>query len=301
MNRMKYFNIHRVCQVGLLAMAILFSKLDVSAQTSDFQRRYDLLVARVGHGGLGVETLIREWERSDSTNVRMLVAKFDYFFSKSQKEVVVSKNKPKYLGMDHLFSLQDSLGNKVYYFREMIYDDELYSQALKTAERLVALYPDDLDHHFTKANALIAYEKENPDMAYAYLKELVNLDKSRQRPWNYEGVKREPEFFPDAIQVYCREFYAVSSPASMKVFHDLSLYMSTLYPQETCFLSNVATYYLVAEENPKTALKYYRKVLKKNKSDEVALRNSVVAARKSGNRKLEAKYHQALIDYGYIK
>ena len=298
---MKLFDIHRISKVGLLAVAILFFELNISAQTSDFQRRYDLLVSRVGHSGLGVETLIKEWEKCDSTNVRMLVAKFDYYFSKSQKEVVVTKTKSKYLGMDPLLSLQDSLGNKVYYFREMIYDDEPFSQALKTAERLSSLYPDDLDHRFMKANALIAYEKENPDMAYAYLKELVELDQIRLRPWNYEGRKQKPGFFPDAIQEYCREFYAVSSQASMKVFHDLSLYMSTLYPQETCFLSNVATYYLVALDNPKAALKYYGKVLKKNKSDEVALRNSVVAARKLGNKKLETKCRQALIDNGYIK
>lgn len=298
---MKIFKIHRFLHAVVLAAVFMSAEPEVSAQTSDFQRRYDLLVSRVGHSGIGVETLIKDWEKADSTNRSMLVAKFDFYFSKSQKEVVVTKSQQKYLGMDPLLSLQDSLGKKVYYFREMTYDDELFSQALKTAERLVALYPDELDHHFTKANALVAYEKENPDMAYAYLSDMIKLDQERQKPWNYEGKKMEPGFFADAIQEYCREFYAVGSQASMKAFCDLSMNMSKLYPQETCFISNVATYYLVAEDDPKAALKYYGKVLKKVKNDEVALRNSLVAARKAGNKKLQAKYRQALIDYGYMK
>ena len=47
---------------------------------------------------------------------------------------------------------------------------------------------------------------------------------------------------------------------------------------------------MVVKEDYKTALKYYNKVLKKNPSDAVALQNCVIAARKSGNTKLETKY-----------
>lgn len=63
----------------------------------------------------------------------------------------------------------------------------------------------------------------------------------------------------------------------------------------------MATYYLVAKDDPKTALKYYNKVLKKVKDDETALRNSYVAASKLKNDKLKEKYRKQLVQYGYAK
>jgi tetratricopeptide (TPR) repeat protein len=203
--------------------------------------------------------------------------------------------------MEPLLSLKDSTGAPVYYFREMLYDDELFAKALKTADRLVSLYPDDLDYRFLKANALVAYEKESPDMAYAYLSDLITENASRTRPWNYEGKKMEQGFFPEAMQEYCRSFYLVGGDAAMNVFFSLSKRLWELYPSNVCFLSNMATYYLVAQDDPKTALKYYNKVLKKVKDDQTALRNSYVAASKLKNDKLKEKYRQQLVQYGYIK
>lgn len=285
----------------LITLSLILSSVTLSAQTTDYEKRYNNLIARVGPSGLGVETLLNMWASADSLDRKMLQARFDFYFSKSQAEVVVTKPQKKYLGMDPLLSLTDSLGKSVYYYRELSYDDELFSKALGTAEKLVSLYPDELEYYFLKANALIAYEKENPDMAYAYLSDLIDVDQARKKPWNFEGEKMEKGFFADAMQEYCRTFYTVGSTSSMKAFLHLSERMNKLYPANTYFLSNIATYYLVSENKPKLALKYYNKVLKKVKNDEVALRNSLVAARKIGDAKLEAKYRQQLIDNGYVK
>lgn len=299
MSKMNSLKIYRCWSICLLIVLLLVSVNGVHAQTMNYQKRYDLLVSRVGHSGIGVETLIKEWEMADSTSQNMLQAKFDYYFSKSQTESVVVKPQKKFLGMDPLLSLQDSTGNKVYYFREISYDDEYFSQALKTAERLISLYPDELANFFLKANALVAYEKENPDMAYAFLSDLITAAQTRTRPWNYNGVKMEADFFPDAMQEYCGTFYNVGTEASRKVFFDLSVRLNKLFPNKLYFINNIATYYLVQERKPKTALKYYNKVLKKKPDDEAALKNSVIAAHQCQDKKLEEKYRQLLVKYGY--
>lgn len=299
MNKMSVRKIKGYLSVCMLTVSLLVSINGTKAQTTDFQRKYDLLVSRVGHSGVGIETLIKEWEKADSLAQNMLLAKFDYFFSKSQTETVVVKSQKKYLGMDPVLSLQDTLGKKVYYFREVSYDDELFSKALGTAEKLISLYPDELSNFFLKANALVAYEKENPDMAYAFLSDLISLSQTRTRPWNYNGEKMDESFFPDAMQEYCGTFYNVGSAASRKVFFDLSVRLNKLYPKKLYFINNIATYYLVQEQKPKTALKYYNKVLKKAQDDEAALRNCVVAARQCKDNKLEEKYRQLLVKYGY--
>lgn len=287
-------------KIYILALAVLIASA-VSAQTVNYENRYNLLVSKVGPSGVGVETLLDKWQAADSTDRKMLSAWFEYYLAKSQSEQVVKKSQKKYLGMEPLLSLKDSTGASVYYFREMFYDDELFAKALKTADRLASLYPDDLDYRFLKANALVAYEKDSPDMASAYLSDLIAENTLRKKPWNYEGKKMESGFFPDAMQEYCRSFYLVGGDAAMNVFFALSKRLHELYPSNMCFLSNVATYYLVAKNDPKTALKHYNKVLKKVKDDETALRNAYVAANKLENSKLKEKYRQQLVQYGYVK
>ena len=287
-------------KICFMTLALL-AAVTVSAQSVNFEKRYDLLVSQVGPGGVGVETLLDKWQAADSTNRKMLSARFEYYFTKAQSEQVVKKPQKKYLGMDPLLSLKDSAGVPVYYYREIFYDDEYFALALKAADKVASLYPDDLDYRFMKANALVAYEKESPDMASAYLYDLIAENTSRTRPWNYEGQKRDDGFFPDAMQEYCRTFYTVGSESAMNVFFSLSKRLCELYPSNVCFLSNMATYYLVAKNDPKTALKHYGKVLKKVKDDETALRNSYVAAGKLGNDKLKEKYRQQLVQYGYVK
>lgn len=287
-------------KICFMTLAVLVAAT-VSAQSVNYEKRYELLVSQVGPGGVGVETLLDKWQAADSTNRKMLSARFEYYFTKAQSEEVVKKSQKKYLGMDPLLSLKDSAGVPVYYYREMFYDDEYFALALKAADKVAALYPDDIDYRFMKTNALVAYEKEHPDMAFAYLTDLVAENVSRTRPWNYNGQKMDDGFFPDAMQEYCRTFYTVGSEASMNVFFSLSKRLWELYPSNVCFLSNMATYYLVAKDDPKTALKYYNKVLKKVKDDETALRNSYVAASKLKNDKLKEKYRKQLVQYGYAK
>lgn len=298
---MNKFMVFRILTALSLIIGSLSVSTSVCAQSPNYESRYNLLVSQLGPAGIGIETLLQKWEAVDSTDRKMLLAKFDYYFTKSQSEQVVKKSQNKYLGMDPLLSLKDSTGTPVYYYKEQVYDDELFAKALKVADRLAAFYPDDLEYRFLKANALIAYEKESPDMATAYLSDLISQDQSRTRPWNYEGNKQDKNFFPDSMQEYCRTFYTIGSDAAMETFLSLSKHVGGLYPDMTCFVSNIATYYLVGKDDPKSALKYYAKVLKKVKDDEVALRNACIAARKAGNRKLELKYQQLLRQYGYVK
>ena len=131
-------------------------------------------------------------------------------------------------------------------------------------------------------------------MALAYLISLAKEDASRERPWVFEGEKVDDAFFSDAMQEYCYSFYTIGSPQSMRAFLELSRKMNSLHPSNLTYINNIGSYYMVAEDDFKTALKYYKKVLKKSPEDPTALRNGMIAARKLSNAKLEAKYRLAL-------
>ena len=279
---------------------ILFSLLcvTISAQTVNYEQRYDLLVSQFGPAGVGVETVLDNWARTDSTNVKLLTARFRYYFTKAQTSRVVTKPQKKYLGMDPLLSLKDSTGTDVYYYQESFFDDEIYGKALKAADRAIALHPEHLDFRFLKANAYISYEKESPDMALAYLLALADDEASRKRIWMYDGEGVENGFFEEAMQEYCYSFYSIASPKAYDAFLKLSEKMHALHPDNAGFLNNIGSYHMVVDQDYKSALKYYGKVLKKYPQDYTAMKNSMIAARRLKNQKLEKKYLQMIAAHG---
>lgn len=277
---------------------VAFVAVTASAQSERFEQRYNLLVSKFGPAGVGVETVLDNWEQVDSLNPKLLSARFHYYFTKAQSHEVVQKPSRKYLGMDPLLTLKDSTGADMYYFQETMYDDELYGQAVKAADKAVKAHPEMLDFRFLKANAYIAYEKESPDMATAYLLSLIDEDLARKGDWTYEGEPADADFFKEAILEYCVSFYTIGSATAMKAFLTISEKMNDLNPKHPAFLNNIATYHLVALKDYKTALKYYNKVLKLHPDDYTAIRNCVILARQQKNIKLEKKYLVMLQEHG---
>lgn len=281
-----------------MLVLLLVSALSSAQTVVDYEQRYNLLVSQFGPSGVGIETVLNNWAKSDSTNIKLLTARFNYYFSKAQTTEVVKKEQKNYLGMKPLLSLKDTTGADIHYYQESFFDDEIYGQALKYADKAVALHPDNLDFRFMKANAYIAYEKESPDMALVYLLSMADEDSKRNKPWKFEGGQAEKGFFEEAMQEYCYSFYAINSPKALEAFLKLSEKMSGLYPDNPGFLNNIGTYSMVAKQDYKTAIKWYDKVLKKHPEDYTAIKNGLLAARKMKNQKLEKKYLQLVVKYG---
>ena len=284
----------------LLAIAIMLSvSFALSGQTSErYEQRYDLLVSQFGPAGVGIETVLDNWEKVDSTNAKMLLGRFTYLITKAQSGQVEARPGKKYLGMDPVLTLKDSLGNDVHYFNINVFDEELFAQAMKTADKAVSIWPDRLDFRFMKTNAYIAYEKESPDMALAYLSALADENVRRKSSWEYDGVKVDQDFFQDAMQEYCYSFYSLGTPAGYEAFRTLSEKLVTIFPDNPQFMNNLGSYYLIAKEDYKTAYKYYNKVLKAHPDDYSAIKNGIIAARRQKNAKTERKYLEMMLKYG---
>lgn len=265
-------------------------------QSAVLERRYNLLVEKVGFAGIGVETVLDAWERVDSTNLNMQLGRFRYYLTKGQTISVVAKPEKKYLGLEPVLTLKDSLGKDVYYFQEPFFDDALYGQAMKSLDKVISLAPDRLDFRFMKANTYITYEKGSPDMTLSYLSGLCDEAAARTKDWTFGQEKKGRDFFADAMQEYCYNLFLIGTPSSREAFVTLSRKLNGIFPEYLDFLNNIGSYQLMSQDY-KGAMKTYGKVLKKDPGNLTALQNCLLAARRMKNAKLIEKYNAQLQKY----
>ena len=285
----------------LVAAAVFSTGLYAQSTKEDFLRRYNLLYDKFGPAGVGIETLVGKWEQQFPEDPEMLAAKFSFYLAKSVSSNVIILSQDKYLGRDPIFAGKDSLGNKKNYFEDNVWDDALFAEALSAVDKAIRLCPRRLDYRIARINALTGYEKESPDMAVSGIRDLIDIWEVSRDGWEYPGVaKVDDEVFKSLIQDFCFVFFKEATPVSREAFLSLSERMLRLYPNEPMFMDNVGSYYLVCKRQPKKALKYYDKVLKKHPDDDTAIKNSILAARSMKNVKLEKKY-QAMMSAAAAK
>ena len=266
------------------------------SQTTDWKKRYESLVARVGADGVGVETTLNNWEKDDSLNTDMLKAKSDYYYLKSKTSEIVAKSEKKYLGRNPVMELKDSAGAPVYYFQERVFDEELLAKSFKYIDKVISLNPEKIDIRAEKITTLVEYEKDSPDMAFSELMKVIDDDNAGIK-WTYGGAELLRDDFHQIIQEYCYLFYSIGTPTALNAFKTVSEKMLSKYPQMSDYMDNIAAYY-VATKDLKKGLKMYDKALKIKPDDMTAIKSCVNIALLEKDKKLMKKYLPMMAKYG---
>ena len=283
----------------IIALSLVLAMPAFAQRTSEeYATRYDLVFNRLGATGVGLETILKNWEQDFPDDVKMLSCKFAYYYAKAQSSEVKQMDQAKYLGNAPILSLKDSLGNDRNFFEVINYNDEYFSNAVQAVDKAINLNPNELNYRFSKITAYSAYEKDSPDMADLTLKSLIDYHYAVHPKWTYNGEPADNDLFDAAVQEYCYSFFKMGSPRSQEAFREISERMLKYQPNNTVYLSNLGSYNLVVKKDTKTAIKYYSKVLKIKPDDYTAIKNCVLAARADKNVKLEKKYLPLLVKYG---
>lgn len=279
--------IYSIATAFALVVAFLSASV-ASAQTTqqEYYEKYLRLTSRLGYAGVGIETYIDRWEEAFPEDGRMLEARGSYYLAKALTTSVERKDARKFLGAAPVLTLKDSTGVDVNYFEEQFYDDELFGKAVSCIDRAIALYPSELVYRVDKISMLLAYEKEYPDMAFAQMNELLDIQKEGSVKWTVDGVEVTPDDFSSVMSGYCVRLYEIGTPVGYETFGKLSERLSKMYPEDSNYLDNIGSYWLVYKGNERKALKWYRKALKMNPDDAVASRNiSIIERRQAQNKK----------------
>lgn len=247
-----------------------------AAQTTadEFQARYERLVRNVGYSGVGVETLLDRWGEAFPDDMRVPVARFQYFYQKSlSTELTPMPGLRRFLGKAPTLTLKDPEGEDVPYFEEEFFDDDLFREALDVLNGQIAAHPDELRWRYLKIAALTSYEKDFPDMSGAELRNLIARDAKEHPAWTLDGAPASREDFQQGVGEFCAKFYETGSEECYELFRDISTLMNKYFPKNPVFIDNLGSYWLIARDNEKQAVKFYKKALKLDPDDYAAKRN----------------------------
>ncbi len=265
----------------LFIITALFCSFQAFAQltSAEYKEKYERQVKNVGYCGIGVETVLDNWEKVAPDDPEPKLGRFYFYLSKSQATKMVIVNSPRYLGNAPSLTLKDSEGKDINYFEDNEFDDACFAESQKVIDALIKDYPYELEYRFAKAASLLSYEKEYPDATVMELSNVISLHSKNHPAWTYKGSPVSELEFADFIQQYCSKFYSIGSPVSYEAFKKLSLSMSQLFPKSTLFLDNQGSYWLVCEKNYKKAISFYDKALRIDPEDQVAIKNRKIAER----------------------
>lgn len=258
----------------LLTILLLFIGISLNAQDSQsFSESYQRQVRNVGITGVGVETIINKWEEAFPDDKDMLLAKFTFYYNKSQSSEMIIKDAKKYLGAKPVVTLKDSLGRDVNYFEVISYDDEVFGQSLSAINQIISQEPKESLYLFLKITALMDYEKEDPNMAVVEINNFIDTYKADPKAYLYDNKELDEETFRMGVAEYCVTLFNLGTEPGYKYFLELSKKMNKIYPKDVVFINNLGSYYQVHDKNYNKAKSYYKKSLKLQKDNYAATQN----------------------------
>jgi tetratricopeptide (TPR) repeat protein len=240
--------------------------------------------------------ILKQWEGSNPRDPELYTSYFNYFFSKSKKEILtLNKEKPE--GESLVFT--DSLNQTAGYIGSQINFDELeLEKGFNKISEGIELYPNRLDMRFGKIYAYGQLKKW--DNFTEEIIKAVKYSKVNNNEWTWtkdEKQKDGKDFFLSSLQDYQVQLYNTGDDKLLVNMRNIASEVLKIYPNHIESLSNLALTYLITGDYNK-ALDPLLKAEELNPKDYIVLSNIAQGYKLKGNNEKAIEYYKKTIKYG---
>jgi len=277
----------------LFSLTLLFNQ--VSGQT--FKQQFNDLVSK--KDTVGQQQLLEKWGKTDKDDPELFVAYFNYYVSKSKKEILTlgqnPKNKEGFRIMDQDSTKKEPVG---FIYGDTYYDPELLSKGFDWINKGIEKHPNRLDMRFGKIymfGQIKDYENFTKQIIQTVDYSAVNKNK-----WTWADSKPldDPrEFMLSSIQNYQLQLYNTENDSLLDNMKRIAETVLKYYPDHVESLSNISIVFMLQKQYDK-ALAPLLKAEKLNPKDYIVLSNIAQAYKLKGDNKNAIKYYELTLKYG---
>lgn len=246
-----------------------------------------------------MRTLISKWEQQKDLDAEFYVCAFNYYFSKSQKEIIELNAGQKKESTKETINLLDSKGKQAGYMSfSSSYDKVFLTKALFYADQGIAKFPDRLDIRLGKCHVL--QEIEDYSSFVSELKTTINYSLQNHNNWFGEEnnkIESGENYFTNTIYSYQAELYNTENDDLLKYIQEIGDYCIKFYPKTVEILSMTAVSYLL-ENKYENAIDYFIKAERINPKDCIVLNNLAQTYIRKGDKANGIKYYELTQKFG---
>ena len=242
-----------------------------------------------------IETL-KEWEKSDPNNPELFTSYFNYYFMKSEKEVIaMTAEQPE----GESLVLSDSLNDTEFYLgSEIMYDPVDLENAFTKIDEGIRLYPNRLDMRFGKIFVIGKtkdWERFTKEIIVSIQYSSVN---ENQWTWTNNTRKEDgKDFFLSGLQGYQLQLYNTEEDSLLSNMQEIATEVLKYYPDHIESLTNLSITYLLTKEYDK-GIEVLLRAEKLNPQDVIVLANIANGYTLLENKKMAIKYYEKIIEFG---
>lgn len=278
-------------------LTCLFIGIFLSAVGQSFKERFNDLVSKKDTAAQF--KLLIEWEVADNNDPEMYVAYFNFYVSKSKKDIIKLGNDPK--DKDVLKIMDNDTTKKepvAYMYGDAYYDPSLLNKGFEYADKGIQKNPSRLDIRFGKVYMFGKLENYK-DFTTEIIK-AIDYSAIIQNKWTWtdnKSVDNPKQFMLKSIQSYQLQLYNTNNDDLLDNMKQIAEAVLKYYPDHVESLSNLSIVYLIKKEYDQ-ALVELLKAESLAPTDYIILSNIAQAYKLKGDNKNAIKYYEETIKYG---
>ncbi len=242
-----------------------------------------------------LETLTA-WEKVNPGDPELFTCYFNYYFSKSKKEIVIlSTQQPEGPG----FELKDSLNKTAGYLGSKLnFNSTEFRKGIDKINKGIELYPNRLDMRFGKIYAL-GQVKDWSNFTNEIIATIKYSDTNKNE-WTWTNNEKRTDgkaFFLSALQDYQVQLYNTGDDNLLLNMRNIANEVLKYYPDHVESLSDLSLTYLLKGEYDK-GIEPLLKAEKLAPKDCIVLSNIAEGYILKGDKKKAVEYYEKVIKYG---